>query len=155
MPYKQSHKRFSNQTWEAFIAELREVHDLTLMEGVVAGCALVAYADGWVAEEERKRMLGLIRGFPAISVFGVDEVLGCFEEQTSAFIDDHEAAEKAALATVARLRGRERYPELLVQTCCSIAAADGGFDAEERRAASLICEALGLAPADFDLADAR
>jgi tellurite resistance protein TerB len=155
MPYRQSLKRFSDQSWNAFVAEFHEVHDQSLMEGVVAGCAVVAYAEGWVTEEERRRMLGLIRGFEPISVFGMDDVLSYFEELSIRFADDHDAAESEALAIVARLRGRKRYPELLVGACCSIAAADGGFDAEERAGAARICHALALNPADFDLADAR
>lgn len=60
-----------------------------------------------------------------------------------------------AVAAVARVKGAERYPALLVETCCAIADADGGFDAEERTAAIRICEVLGLDPGDFGLADAR
>ena len=43
---------------------------------------------------------------------------------------------------------------LLVEVCCAIADVDECFDAEERSAAIRICEALGLDPANFDLADA-
>jgi tellurite resistance protein TerB len=154
MPYRQSLKRFSRQSWDAYVAEFSEVHDETLMEGVVAGCAIVAYADGWVTDAERKRMLGLIRDFPPIVPFGIDEVLGVFEELSTQYATNHEAADARALSMVTSVKGRDRYPELLVQTCCAIAAADGGFDEEERRAATRICEALGLAAGDFDLGDA-
>lgn len=40
--------------------------DAALMEAVVAGCALVAYSDGWVSPEETLRMRRLIlRSEPA------------------------------------------------------------------------------------------
>jgi tellurite resistance protein TerB len=155
MPYRKSLGRFSKQSWNAFIAEFREIHDERLMEGVIAGCAIVAYADGWVTDDERRRMMGLIRGFDAIASFGMEDVTHYFDELTSRFADDHDEGERDALAVVARLRGEKRFPSMLVQTCCAIAAADGGFDAEERKATIRICEALRLDPADFDLVDAR
>lgn len=155
MPYRQSLKRFSSSTWESFVQEFRETHDERLMEAVVAGCAIVAYADGWVKPEERRRMLGLIRGFGPIDAFGPEEVEHYFDEVTGWFTDDHDAGENRALEVVTKLRGRGRNPELLVEACCAIAASDGGFDAEERQAARRICETLDLDPAKFDLADAR
>lgn len=155
MPYRQSLKRFSKSSWEDFAAEFREAYDQRLMEGVVAGCAIVAYADGWVTAEERRRMMGLIRGFEPIASFGIDDVAGYFDDLTDRFAEDHDGGERDALAVVARLKGEKRYPTMLVETCCAIAAADGGFDAEERKSAARICEVLGLDPADFDLAEAR
>jgi tellurite resistance protein TerB len=123
---------------------------------VVAGCAVVAYADGWVTEEERRRMLGLIRGFPPMVSVRLEQVEARFDEITRWFEADHDEGERRALGVVQVLRAREPADrELLVQTCCAIADADGGFDAEERRAVLRICETLEIEPARFDLADAR
>lgn len=154
MPYRRSLGRFSKRSWEDFNDEVHRAQNEHLMEGIVAGCALVAYADGWVTEEERVRMLGLIRGFEPIAAFGLDDVATTFESMTARFASDQKAGEQAALEAVAQLKGAGRYPELLVEACCAIAAADGGFDAEERLAAIRICETLGLNPAEFGLAEA-
>ncbi len=154
MPYRSSLRRFSKQSWEEFTDEVHRARNEHLMEGIVAGCAIVAYADGWVTEDERRRMIGLIRGFEPIAAFGLDDVIVTFEALTERFVNNQEEAEREALTAVARLKGQQRYPALLVKTCCAIAAADGGFDAEERRAAIQICEVLGLDPAEFDVADA-
>ena len=120
----------------------------------MAGCALVAYADGWVTAEEHDRMLSLIRGFEPIAAFGLDDVIATFEALTARFASDQMGGEAAALAAVARLKGAARYPALLVEACCGIADADGGFDAAERRTAIRICEVLRLDPAQFDIAAA-
>ena len=61
--------------------------------------------------------------------------------------------EEAAVAAVARVRGSP-YVELLVETCCAIAAADGGFDGEERAAVIRICKVLKLDPDKFEIAEA-
>ena len=155
MPYRQSLKRFTERPWEDYVGAFREAGDQALMEGVVAGCAMVAYADGWVTEEERRRMLGLIRGFEPVKAFGVDEVSHEFERLTARFTEDHSTGEEEALTIISALRGRERQSELLVQTCCAIADADGGFDAEERQAVLRICETLALDAGAFGLAEAR
>lgn len=154
MPYRRSLGRFSKRSWEEFGDEVHRAQNEHLMEGIVAGCALVAYADGWVTTEEHDRMLGLLRGFQPIAAFGLDDVAATFEAMTERFASDQKGGEAAAFEAVARVKGAARYPALLVEACCAIAAADGGFDAEERRAALRICEVLGLDAAEFGIADA-
>ena len=154
MPYRSALGRYSKQSWTEFNDEIKQAENEYLMEGIVAGCALVAYADGWVTDVEHDRMLSLIRGFEPIATFGIDDVSATFETVTSRFIADQADGEAAALKAVARVRGAARYPTLLVKTCCAIAAADGGFDAEERKVVIQICKVLGLDPATFDIADA-
>ena len=154
MPYRRSLSRFSKRSWEDFDGEVHRSQNEHLMEGIVSACALVAYADGWATTEEHDRMLALIRGFEPIAAFGLDDVTATFETLTARFAADHAEGEAAALQAVARVKGAAAYPTLLVEACCAIAAADGGFDAEERLAVVGICERLGLDPASFDLAEA-
>lgn len=154
MLYKPALSRFPKRSRQDLSDEVRRARNEHLLEGIVAGCALVAYADGWVTEEERVRMLGLIRGFEPIVAFGLSDVETTFAALTARFVDDQEEGERAALAAVARVKGAERYPALLVETCCAIADADGGFDEEERVVVIRICDVLGLDPAEFGLADA-
>jgi tellurite resistance protein TerB len=154
MPYRSSLSRVSRQSWDEFHDEIKQAQNEHLMEGIVAGCALVAYADGWVTTEEHDRMVSLIRGFEPIAVFGHDDVIATFEAMTSRFASDQSSGEAAALLAVARVKGRSKYPDLLVKTCCAIAAADGGFDAEERRVIIRICQLLGLDPETFNISDA-
>lgn len=154
MPYRRALSRFSKQSWDDFNAEIRQAENEHLMEGIVSGCAIVAYADGWVTDEEHDRMLRLIRGFEPIAKFGLDDVVATFEAWTARFAADQQRGETAALKAVERLKGQSNYPALLVKTCCAIAAADGGFDAEERNAILRLCNVLGLDPHDFEVADA-
>jgi tellurite resistance protein TerB len=154
MPHRRSLGRFSKQSWDEFNDEINQAKNENLMEGIVAGCALVAYADGWVTDDEHDRMVSLIRGFEPITAFGLDDVIATFETMTSRFASDQKTGEAEALEAVARVKGASRYPALLVKTCCAIAAADGGFDAEERQVIVRICQVLGLNPAAFNIADA-
>lgn len=129
--------------------------DTDQMEALVAACALVAQADGWVTPDERRRMLDRIRCSASIAVFGADEVAFAFQALVDRFDRDLDAAEAAAEAAVARLRGRPGPSRLLIETACAIADADGGFDREERDLVMRLCRLLGLDPAAFDLLPAE
>ena len=74
-------------------------NDVAQMDAVVAACALVAQADGWVTAEERKRMIDRMRQSPPIAFFGVHEVVLAFEALNMRF--DHDLADGAATAEVA------------------------------------------------------
>lgn len=135
-------------------SELRrelEDADVALMEAVMAGCALVAYADGWVSPEETLRMRRLITRFEPAQALGVAEILRLFEDITLKFAEDHDAGERDALALVSRLVDRSRESELLIDTCCAIADADGGFDAEERETILKLCALLNVDPGPHGL----
>lgn len=135
-------------------SELRrelEDADIALMEAVMAGCALVAYADGWVSPEETLRMRRLITRFEPAQALGVAEILRLFEDITLKFAEDHDAGERDALALVSRLVDRSRESELLIDTCCAIADADGGFDAEERETILKLCVLLSVDPSPHGL----
>ncbi|MBR7620578.1 tellurite resistance TerB family protein [Phenylobacterium sp. 20VBR1] len=125
--------------------------DSLQLDALVGACALVAYADGWVTAEERRRLVARVQGLPAFGVFGVDEAIQAFEALIERFDKDPDDGEAVAEAAILRLRGRSGPAHLLVAAACSIAAADGGFDAEERAAILRICDLLDLEADAFDL----
>ena len=125
--------------------------DVVQMDAVVAGCAMVAQADGWVTPDERKRMIDRMRNSPTVSFFGVDDVLVLFEALNLRFERDLDDGEATAVVAVRRLRGQTGPSRLLIETACSVAEADGGFDAEERAVILRLCDLLDVDPAPFDL----
>lgn len=125
--------------------------DRDLMHAIVAGCAIISNADGWVGRDERRRMSGMIRAIDPIAAFGRDEVLKRFRDLNARFAANHDEAEQHAFSLVTTLRGQRNKSELLLTICTSVAGADGGFDAEERHALVKMCEALDLDPFDWDL----
>lgn len=129
-------------------------HDHLQMNAVVAACALVAQADGWVTPEERNTMVQRMRHSPLVTMFGIDEVIVAFDSLNARFDRDLDDGEAVAEAMIGELRGQPRPSRLLIDTACSVAEADGGFDAEERGAIVRLCELLDLEPGDFDLTGA-
>lgn len=125
--------------------------DVVQMDAVVAGCALVAQADGWVTADERRRMIDRMRNSPTIAFFGTDDVLVLFEALNLRFDRDLDDGEATAEVAVRRLRGQSGPSRMLIETACSVAEADGGFDAEERAVILRLCELLDVDPAPYDL----
>lgn len=121
------------------------------MDALVAACALVAQADGWVTADERQRMIERMRKSPAVAVFGVQEVLQGFETLNERFDRDLDDGVAVAETAIRRLAGRSGPSRLLVETACAVAEADGGFDAEERDVVLRLCDLLDLAPATFEI----
>jgi tellurite resistance protein TerB len=129
--------------------------DVARMDAVVAACALVAQADGWVTAQERKRMTDRMSRSPSIRFFGLHEVTVGFEALNIRFDRNLEDGEAAAEAAVTALRGQPGPSHLLIDTACSVAEADGGFDAEERDVILRLCQLLELDPARYDLVSGK
>ncbi len=123
----------------------------TFMEAAVAGCVMVAHADGTVRAEEKQKMMGFIRSSDALKVFDTDEVVAAFNKFASNYEFDVQIGEATVLQTIAKLKGNEAEARLMVRVCCVIGAADGTFDDAEKQAVRRICHELGLNPTEFDL----
>ena len=125
--------------------------DEVQLNALVAACAMVAHADGWVTTDERRKLVERIGSLDAAHAFGPQDVLLAFETRIAHFEQDLDGAETDAEAAIVRMRSRPAAARLLAKAACEVAAADGGFDGEERNAVLRICELLELNPADFDL----
>lgn len=132
-------------------AEVWSPNDLVEMDAVVAACALVAQADGWVTREEHKLTVERMSRSPAIALFGAQEVIAGFEAVIARFEDDPEEGRAMAEAAVRRVRSQPRSARWLVETACAVAEADGGLDGEERTAILRLCQLLDLDPRAFAL----
>lgn len=131
--------------------EVTRFKNREFMEAVVAGCALVAAADGDISAAEKQKMAGYIQNSKELNVFNLEEVIQAFQDICSKFDFDLQIGQGEALRMVAQLRKKEDAARLLVRVCCAIGAADGHFDDQERAVCRTICGELGLNPSDFDL----
>jgi tellurite resistance protein TerB len=140
-----------NEVSASLKTEVTKVRNKTFLEGVVAGCALVAYADGVVKPEEKQKMMGFLQTSDVLSVFDVTEVIKAFEKAAKGFEFDAAIGEANALQTVGKLKGKDAEARLMVRVCCAVGAADGDFDEDEKAVVRKICGELGLNPKEFDL----
>jgi tellurite resistance protein TerB len=131
--------------------EVGKFRNKEFMEAVVAGCAIVAAADGDVSSSEKQKMIGFIRNSDELKAFKIEDVIASFSDICGKFEFDAEIGRGEALRKIARIKGKSGADRLLVRVCCAIGAADGDFDMSEKAAVTLICLELGLPASDFDL----
>lgn len=131
--------------------EVTKVRNKDFLEGVIAGCVLVAHADGVVKPEEKQKMMGFLKTSEVLSVFDPNDVVKLFEKFSAQLEFDFAIGVANALQAVNKVKKKEDEARLLVRVCCAIGASDGNFDESERKAVGKICSELGLNPADFDL----
>ena len=121
------------------------------MESVVAGCALVAAADGTISAEEKQKMAGYIERSEELKVFDMKDVIKRFTSYTDSFEFDYTIGKGEALKAIGKIKSNEEASRLLIRVCCAIGTADGDFDDDEKAIVREICTELGLNPGDFGL----
>jgi len=131
--------------------EIGKFKNKELMEGIVAGCAIVAYADGNASSAEKQKMMGFVKQSDALKVFGTDKVVETFQKYIGKFEFDAAIGKGEAMTAITRLKSKPEQAQLLVRVCIAIGASDGNFDNLEQQAVTGICHELGLNPKNFDL----
>ncbi len=121
------------------------------MEAVVAGCALVAAADGHIDASEKQKMAGFIHRSEELKVFDMSKVIQSFNKFAEGLEFDHIIGKGEALRVIGKIKKNEEAARLLIRVCCAIGAADGNFDDDEKATVREICKELNLDPGDFQL----
>ncbi len=129
-------------------SELKKFRSKDLLQAIVAGSTMIAYADGAVTAEEKQKLLGYVRSSEQLSVFESDKVIESFTQYLSRFEFDVTIASGEALQKIAAFRGKPEA-ELIARVCLAIAKADGNIDAKEQQALNQICQSLGLDVKNF------
>jgi tellurite resistance protein TerB len=117
----------------------------------MAMCALIAAADGSITAEERRKTAGFIGSNEALKVFEVSELQDHFTFYASKLESDYEFGKVEAIATIGKLKSKPEAARAVIQVGIIIGGADGNFDEDEKRAVREACNAVGIAPSEFDL----
>jgi tellurite resistance protein TerB len=134
----------------ALNTEITKFKSKDLLEAIVAGCALVAYADGSVSSEEKQKMMGFLKSSEQLKVFESGDVIKIFQKYVEKFEFDAAIGTGEVMVAVGKFRGKEQA-QLVVRVCCAIGASDGNFDPQEQAVVRRMCSELGLNPSDFNL----
>jgi len=131
--------------------EVSRYKNKQMLEAIVAGCAMVAYADGTISSEEKQKMMGYLRTSETLKVFDVSEVIKIFESYVERFDFDHTIGVGEVLNVVGKFKSKPAEAQLIVRVCIAVSAADGTFDENERSTVRKLCQSLDLDPQSFDL----
>ncbi|MFZ1389373.1 MAG: tellurite resistance TerB family protein [Thiolinea sp.] len=129
--------------------EVTKYRNREFMEACVAGCALVAAADGNIDSSEKQKMMKFIQQSDELKVFETKDVVDYFNKVTGNFEFDHEIGKAEALKIISKLRTKPDAARLMVRVCCAIGSADGDFDDKEKQMVRDICKDLMLEVGDF------
>lgn len=119
-------------------AEAVIAHQSDVMEAMVAAYALMAHADGEVADAERHRFFSVLRQNPAMAVFSRQEIAGEVAEHEANFRFDPEVAQVIARERVAGIAEDRQAASLVISACRELIPADGvAHPAEYRQLADI------------------
>lgn len=119
------------------------------LEAVVAGCALVSMADGYLDASERQKMLEFVNHSEELRVFDSQKVIRKFDLFVSRIEHDSMTGRAEAFRALGKMRTKPEMARLIARYCVAIGYADGNFDPGEKQMVSDICRELGLNPAEF------
>ena len=122
------------------------------LHAALAGSALVIMADGKIDPDEKQKMLAFIQNHEALSIYSTSEVVRTWKDYIDTIEMDADIGGAKALGALGKIKGKDEQARLVLRMVCAIGAADGDFDADERRVAAQIATELGLNPSEFDLA---
>lgn len=117
----------------------------------MAMCALVSAADGSVDASERQKTAGLIVSNDVLSVFPPDDLRAKYDAYCDKLNRDFDFGKVEAIAAIGKLKSKPDQARAVVSIGLIIGAADGTFDADERKVVKDACHAVGIAPDEFDL----
>lgn len=143
-------KKNVTEARETLNAEITKFKSKDLLEAVVAGSAMVAFADGKITSEEKQKLMAYLKISDQLKVFDSNDVIKIFQKYAEKFEFDTMIGTGEAMQVIGKFRGKPQA-QLVVRVCCAIGASDGDFDQKERAVVRKMCSELGLDPADFEL----
>ncbi|MGC5775873.1 tellurite resistance TerB family protein [Paenibacillus pabuli] len=146
-----SFRNWLNSTKQGLEDQVKRFKNKDFMDAVVAGCALVAFADGTIDAAEKNKMAGYINLSQELKVFDMTVVIERFNHYVNNFEFSPEIGKQEALKAIAKFKSKPEVGRVIVGVCSAIGSADGNFDDQERRVVAEICTVLGLNPGEFSL----
>lgn len=148
MSFLNTMKEAFNTARKGLATEVQKFKSKDLMEAIVAGSAMIAYADGEISSAEKQKLMGFIRTSDELSVFDSEKVIEAFNRYAGKFEFDAMIGKGEVLKKVALFKDKPEA-QLIVRVCMAIANSDGHFDETERKAVAEVCSTLDLRVEDF------
>lgn len=120
-----------------------------VLDAVVAACALVAMADGYIDASERQKMIDFVNQSEELRVFDTNKVIQKFNFFISKIENDSMTGRAESFKALGKIRAKPEIARLVARYCIAIGYADGNFDQNEQQMVADICRELGLNPAEF------
>lgn len=126
----------------------REV-DGTLLRAVAGAFALIACADGHLADAEVERFLTLVEGQDALKSVSVEDLEQRFRKLSATFTAEYDLGERKATELVAAVRHDPEAVELVIRAAQIAIVADERLEPVEEVALTRLCRALEVDPSGY------
>lgn len=133
--------------------ELSKIENRDLMQAVVAGAMLVAYADGSCEDSELAKLDKTISALPELKHFGseINETINTLRQQ---FDTGFRIGRQKALKEIEDLKASPDEKMLCFNVMTTIAESDGEIEPEEVKVLKDVATLLGINLRDYGLEDA-
>lgn len=121
----------------------------TFKEAVISVCALIAAADGTIADSEKKSVAKAIQSFEALKVFDPRELGNLFNSYAVDAVDDFGRIN--LVKNISKLAGNREAALMAIQIGIVIANSDNDFAPEEKKVVREILSTLKLSEADLGI----
>ena len=121
------------------------------LEAVVAASYMVASADGNVDSDEKTKLLNFLKIDEQLRVYSPGDIITMFNKYKDLYEFDADVANASALKAIGKFSENKEKSNYLIRLVCSIGAADGSFDQNERDVVRKICTELNIEPSQFEL----
>jgi tellurite resistance protein TerB len=133
------------------VAKKNDLKSGAFRDAAMAMCALIAAADGNVDAEERRKVAALIGTNEVLQNFPADQLQAKFGEYCDKLIRDFDFGKVSIIQEIAKVKKKDTEARAVIQIGIIIGGADGNFDPHEKQAVREACNAVGIAPTEFDL----
>lgn len=127
---------------------LHKVENRDLMEAIVAGAVLVAFADGDCSSDELEKLQGIIESNDNLKHFG-SEIGATIDKYSSMYESGARLAKVKLMKELKDVQGDESQKEEAFIIAIEIADADGEIDDAEMAVLKEIGKAFGLNPDNY------
>lgn len=134
-------------------AEMSKVQNRDLMQAIVGGAMLVAYADGECEDAEMAKLDKTISALPELQHFGseIRETISTFRQQ---FETGFRIGRQKAMKEIEDLKASPDEKMLCFNVMVTIAESDGEIEPEEVKVLKEVASMLGINLRDFGLDNA-
>lgn len=121
----------------------------SVLDALMASCALVAMADGHLDRSEQQKVYDFIHQSDELRSFNTQQVIARFDHFVRGLQMDPIVGRGEALRAVGRVRDQYDLARLVVRYGIAIGFADGEFARSEQETIRDICNELRLNPGEF------
>lgn len=127
---------------------LKRIENRDLMEAMVGGCLLIAFADGTCEEAELLKMDEVLRTSKALEGYG-SELTETINRFTARLKAGYMIGRMEILREINDVKGSQTEKEDVLLAMLTVAMSDGQIEPEEQKELTQVAQRLGLRIEDF------